>query len=182
MRNRTGSRFVSLVALGAIFLIFLWRMHLLKSARPTPHSGSARSEAAQSADTADTAGRASRDLTWDEQQGGHTLARHVALDESELARRLEREAGVAAASSFTDRATAEEVVGRTLARERERIAFWMRHEKDSVALDYDGEDGRAIGAVLLRGEARARPASDARVVLRKRGARYFVLTAYPVEP
>lgn len=176
MRNRTGSRFISILALVAIFLILLWRMHLLKSARPTPHSGSARAEAA------DTSAEASRDLTWDEQQGGHTLARHVGLDESDLARRLEREGGVAAASSFTDRATAEAVVAATLQREQEDIAFWMRHDKESLALDYHGESGRTIGQVLLRGEARAQPASEARIVLRKRGARFFVLTAYPVEP
>ena len=36
--------------------------------------------------------------------------------------------------------------------------------------------------LALRDASRARPASDARVVLRKRGARFFVLTAYPVEP
>lgn len=176
MRNRTGSRVVSTIALVAIGLILLWRMHLLKSARPTPHGGSSR---APISDSLDTAGR---DLAWDEQQGGHTLTRHVGRSESELALRLEREAGVAAASSFTDRATAEAVVARTLAREQERIAFWMRHDKESLALDYHGESGRTVGEVLLRGETRARPATDARVVLRKRGARFFVLTAYPVEP
>ncbi|MEO8196152.1 MAG: RNase A-like domain-containing protein [Thermoanaerobaculia bacterium] len=177
MRNRTGSRFISFLALVAVGLILLWRMHLLRDARPRPHSGSGPAEVSGTTPSA-----SARDLSWDEQQGGHTLRRHVAIGESDLARRLEREAGVAAASSFTDRATAEEVVGRTLAREQERIAFWLRHEKESLALDYQGERGRAVGEVLLRGETRARPASDARIVLRKRGARYFVLTAYPVEP
>ena len=176
MRNRTGSRFISMLALVAIFLILLWRMHLLKDARPTAHAGSARTQA--SASTPETG----RDLSWDEQQGGHTLSRHVGRSESELAQRLEREAGVAAASSFTDRATAEAVVGTTLQREQEGIAFWMRHDKESLALDYHGESGQSVGEVLLRGETRARAASDARVVLRKRGARFFVLTAYPVEP
>lgn len=176
MRNRTGSRLVSMIALVAIGLILLWRMHLLKSARPTPHSGSARSESSVAA------GRSGRDLAWDEQQGGHTLTRHVGRSESELAERLEREAGVAAASSFTDRATAEAVIAATLEHEQNRIATWLRRDKENLTLDYRGESGTLLGQVLVRGESRARPASDARVVLRKRGARYFVLTAYPVEP
>lgn len=165
-----------MIALVAIGLILLWRMHLLKSARPSPHSGPARAEATA------VAGTTNRDLAWDEQQGGHTLARHVGLSESDLARRLEREAGVAAASSFTDRATAEAVVAATLQSEQERVASWMRRDKENLTLEYQGESGRTIGQVLLRDASRARPASDARVVLRKRGARFFVLTAYPVEP
>lgn len=174
MRDRSGSRYLSLFALIAIGLIVLWRSHLLQSTRPVPHGGAAAGAAA-------TAEGVSRDLDWDERQGGHTLHRHVGRSEAELARRLEREAGVAAASSFDDRATAEAVIAATLARESQRIATWMRHDKENLVLDYRGEPGRTIGQVLLRGEARARPATDARVVLRKRGARFFVLTAYPVE-
>ena len=65
---------------------------------------------------------------------------------------------------------------------RERIATWMRHDKENLTLDYRGDAGRTIGRVLRRGDAAALAATDARVVLRKRGARFFVLTAYPVEP
>lgn len=176
MRKRSGSRVVSIVALAALGLILLWRTHALRSTRPTPHPGSVQAQ------VADATGAPRRDLEWDEHQGGHTLGRHVGRGASELAARLEREAGVAAASSFTDRATAEAVVGATIARERERIASWMRRDKENLVLDYRGESGRTIGQVLLRGESRPRQAADARLVLRKRGARYFVLTAYPVEP
>ncbi|MEO7972207.1 MAG: RNase A-like domain-containing protein, partial [Thermoanaerobaculia bacterium] len=77
---------------------------------------------------------------------------------------------------------AERIVSETLAREADRVASWMRREKENLALDYRGESGRTIGQVLVRGESRARQAYDARVVLRKRGAQFFVLTAYPVEP
>lgn len=176
MRNRTGSRLVAIAAFGAILLILLWRTHVLKSTRPTPHSGAVRTE------VADAIGKAGRDLAWDEQQGGHTLSRHVGRSAGELAERLEREAGVAAASSFTNRTIAEAVVALTLQREDARIASWLRRDKENLALDYRGESGQTIGQVLLRGESSPRAASDARVVLRKRGARYFVLTSYPVEP
>ena len=104
MRNRSGSRYLSLFALVAIGLIVLWRTHLLKSTRPTAHSGSAPAGISASTDGG------KRDLDWDERQGGHTLHRHVGRSESELVRRLEREAGIAAASSFDDRATAEAVI------------------------------------------------------------------------
>jgi hypothetical protein len=176
MRNRSGSRFVTMLVFAAILLMLLWRMHLLKSARPTPHAGAARTPVAEST------GSERRDLAWDEEQGGHTLERHVGRSAHELARRLELEGGVAAASSFVDRETAERVVASTLAREEARVQSWLRREKENLALDYRGESGRTIGTVLLRGESTPRPASDARVVLRKRGARFFVLTAYPVEP
>lgn len=175
MRNRSGSRYLSLFALLAIGLIVLWRSHLLESARPVPHGGGSASATAAPGET-------TRDLDWDERQGGHTLHRHVGLDEAELGRRLQLEAGVAAASSFDDRPTAEAVIAATLARGSERIATWMRHDRENLVLDYRGEPGRTIGQVLRRGEPRARAAADARVVLRKRGARFFVLTAYPVEP
>jgi hypothetical protein len=174
MRNRTGSRVVSVFALIALGLILLWRSHVLKSTRPSAHGGSSRASIAGDA--------RAPDLTWSEQQGGHTLARHVGHDDQDLAARLEREGGIAAASTFADRATAEGVVAATLDREQGRIASWLRRDKENLALDYRGEVGRTIGRVLLRGETSARPARDARVVLRKRGAHYFVLTAYPVEP
>ena len=54
--------------------------------------------------------------------------------------------------------------------------------RTNLTLDYRGTAGQTIGWVLLRGESRPRAASDARVVLRQRGGRYFVLTSYPVEP
>jgi hypothetical protein len=164
---------VTLVALG---LILVWRMHLLKSTRPSAHGGS--SPTAVVAAT----GATTHDLLWNEQQGGHTLARHVGRSDQDLAARLEREGGIAAASTFDDRATAEAVVAATLDREQGRIASWLRRDKENLTLDFRGENGRTIGRVLLRGESTPRAARDARVVLRKRGARYFVLTAYPVEP
>ncbi len=69
-----------------------------------------------------------------------------------------------------------------LQREQGRVASWMRRGKENLTLDYRGTVGQTIGWVLLRGEATPRAARDARVVLRQRGGRYFVLTSYPVEP
>ena len=176
MKKPARSKFVAIFAFLAMALFVSWRMRLLETTPRAPQAGAARTQPSASAQAA------VRDLSWDERQGGHTLSRHVGRSERELALRLEREAGVAAASSFTDRSTAESVVGATLEREQQRVAVWMRHNKDNLALDYRGEAGRPIGFVLRRGQSRASPASDARVVLRKRGDQFFVLTAYPEMP
>src|SRR5689334_2318109 len=49
------------------------------------------------------------DLSADEAMGGHTLQRHVGRTDAELRARLDREPQISSASTYTDRATAEEV-------------------------------------------------------------------------
>jgi len=124
-----------------------------------------------------------RDLARDEELGGHTLARHVGLSERELRGRLARERGLAAASTFPDRETAERAVALALATHAERIERWQRRgpRRANLALDIPSRSGSPWGETLRRGDRRPRPASRARVVLRARGDGYFVLTAYPTE-
>jgi hypothetical protein len=113
------------------------------------------------------------DLARDEQRGGHTLERHVGRTDAELQERLERERNISAASTWTDRATAEEVVAEALRAERRRIESWMRR-----ALHYDA--GRAIGRSLRRGENQVVPCTSAVIVLKPSGAdSFYVLTTYP---
>jgi len=120
-----------------------------------------------------------RDLAADEAAGGHTLARHVARSDAELADRLRVESSLAAASSFTDRATAERTIATALAAERERIDAWLgRPHGDTLALAWRG-DGSPVGRRLERGATRSESVGGARVVLRRRGAGFYVLTAYP---
>jgi hypothetical protein len=123
-----------------------------------------------------------RDLSVDEAAGGHTLARHVGRSDAELAQRLARESSLTAASSFDDRATAERAVGAALAAERDRVDTWLRRERgETLAISWRGGDNR-VGRLLERGAATSEPVRGARVVLRRRGAGYFVLTAYPERP
>jgi len=139
---------------------------------PAERAGEVRSEPA-----------AARDLAADEAAGGHTLRRHVGRNDDELRRRLAEERGISAASSFTDRATAERVVASTLAESAPRVERWLSGGGGNLALDYGGRSGETIGRTLARGARQPRPTGSARVVLRKiGGSRYFVLTAYPVEP
>jgi hypothetical protein len=131
--------------------------------------------------TAATATAERYDLGRDEARGGHTLARHVGRSDADLRERLRREQ-ISAASTYTDRATAERVVARTLARQRTKIDQWLARQgsRPNLALDYRGEAREAIGRSLSRRSPQPAPCSDAVVVLRSDGGRGFiVLTSYP---
>lgn len=132
------------------------------------------------ADAAPAAGvSAGLDLAAAEAAGGHTLARHVGKDDAALARRLAREPNLAAASSFLDRIRAEHAVAAALERERRRVETWARGRGEkSLVLRWRG-DGEVVGRVLERGATSSVPAEGARVVLRRKGDAWFVLTAYP---
>jgi hypothetical protein len=126
---------------------------------------------------------ASRDLSRDEAMGGHTLARHVGRTDEQLRERLRLEPGISAASSYTDRATAERTVAAALDQAGPRLRDWLnrRGPRPNLALRYRGSNGRAVGSSLERGSAGPRPCPGAVVVLRwdDRRGQYFVLTSYP---
>ena len=122
------------------------------------------------------------DLSQDQAAGGHTLSKHVGRTDDDLRQRLEREPNIAAASTYTDRETAERVVGTVLEQNRDKIARWLsrpgRHP--NLVLDYGGDPAHPIGRTLRRGETTPQPCSHAVVILRWRGdSEYYVLTSYP---
>ncbi|HEY8548803.1 MAG TPA: RNase A-like domain-containing protein [Vicinamibacterales bacterium] len=124
-----------------------------------------------------------RDLAADERCGGHTLSRHVGWTDAQLAERLRRQ-DISAASTYTDRETAERIVGLTLARERARVEAWTRRKgrRPNLVLRYRGDPrGDPIGRSLRRGTRRSQPCYDAVVVLRwdERRNAFCVLTSYP---
>jgi uncharacterized protein YcbX len=125
---------------------------------------------------------AASDLAAAERRGGHTLARHVGRTDDDLRDRLRREPGIAAASTYTDRATAERVIAAALTRSRRRVDAWVARTgpRPNLALEYAGAPGETIGRSIRRGETRSRPCSDAVVVLRWPPAgSFYVLTSYP---
>jgi hypothetical protein len=129
-----------------------------------------------------SAGRAAEryDLRKDEERGGHTLERHVARTDEELRERLRNERNISAASTWTDRETAEETVAEALRAERGRINSWMRRgsPRANLALHYETE--RDIGRSLRQGETEAVRCREAVIVLRADGPdTFYVLTAYP---
>ena len=120
------------------------------------------------------------DLGRDEAQGGHTLKRHVARTDQQLRERLEREGNISAASTWTDRATAETVVAEALTAEKRPIENWMRrgYPRPNLALHYDA--GRMIGRSLRRDESAPVGCTQAVIVLRADGPdSFYVLTTYP---
>jgi hypothetical protein len=121
-----------------------------------------------------------RDLRQDERAGGHILRKHVGQTEGQLRERLRREPNITGASTYTDRSTAEHVVGAAIAKSQDQIQTWLsrpgRHP--NLVLDYDGDE--AIGRTMNRGENQSRPCTHAVVVLRYTGPNsYDVLTSYP---
>jgi Bacterial CdiA-CT RNAse A domain len=147
---------------------------------PAPHE--ARQRASQpSRATEGTRGASERyDLGRDEERGGHTLSRHVARTDAQLEERLRRERNLSAASTWTDRGTAETTVAETLRAERGRVENWVRggYPRANLALHYSA--GRPIGRSLRRGESTPVTCTEAVIVLRADGPdSYYVLTTYP---
>src|SRR5256885_17030126 len=66
-----------------------------------------------------------RDLSQDEAAGGHVLRKHVGRTDDQLRERLDRERNISAASTYTDRPTAERVVGAAIAGSQDRIQHWL---------------------------------------------------------
>jgi hypothetical protein len=117
-----------------------------------------------------------------EQLGGHTLARHVGWSDDELLARLRREPDISAASTYSDRATAERIVAAALARDKRRVDAWAAREgsRPNLALDYRGARDDVIGRSIRRGRTIAQPCIDAVVVLRwQRAGGFIVVTSYP---
>lgn len=120
-----------------------------------------------------------RDLSRDEAEGGHTLSRHVGRTDEELRQRLQHE-HISAASTYTDRAAAEQAVGAALAANAQRINDWAASSGGHPNLVLDFDSPQAIGRSLRRGQSQSTPCSHALVVLKwKPPTDYFVLTSYP---
>jgi hypothetical protein len=124
----------------------------------------------------------SRDLAQDESAGGHTLRKHVGRTDDQLRERLRHEGNITAASTWTDRETAERAVGIALAQNHDKIERWLDRTEGhpNLVVDYDGDASHPVGRSLRRGADRAGPCAHANVVLKWAGSSdYYVLTSYP---
>lgn len=127
-------------------------------------------------------GLARRDLAVEEKRGGHTLSRHVGRTDEQLRERLRKEPGISSASTYTDRATAEDVIARALRGSKKRVDQWMSRQgsRANLVVDWPG-DGKVIGRSLRRGEKTPVPCRRALVVLKWNDDAeiFYVLTSYP---
>jgi hypothetical protein len=120
------------------------------------------------------------DLARDEKRGGHTLQKHVGRTDDELRERLRRERNISAASTWTDRAAAEETVAAALRADHAKIDRWIDrgYPRANLALHFDA--GRNIGRGIEHGESTSVPCTSAVVVLKADSlTSFFVLTTYP---
>jgi len=120
------------------------------------------------------------DLEKDEERGGHTLEKHVGRSDEELRQRLHRERDISAASTWSDRETAEVMVAEALSAERGRVERWMQrgYPRVNLALHYHAD--HPIGRSLRRGDDQVIECTEAVIVLRADGPdSFYVLTAYP---
>ena len=124
-----------------------------------------------------------RNLSTDEQRGGHTLARHVGRTDQQLRKRLSDQPNISAASTYTDRQTAELTVGLILDQQASRVTSWTRRHgsRPNLALRSADLRGPPVGRVLTRGRTTPLAAHGAVVVLRwdDRAKDFYVLTSYP---
>ena len=124
-----------------------------------------------------------RDLSIDESMGGHTLSRHVGKSDAELRDRLRRERQISAASTYTDRATAERAVGAALAAGTDELTAWQNRKgrRPNLVLHYVDRAPQPLGRSLARGQRTSVDCARALIVLRwdERANRFFVLTSYP---
>ena len=132
---------------------------------------------------ADAPSPSSHDLSADDAIGGHTLARHVGKTDDELRARLRREPDISSASTYTDRATAEAVVGAALSSPPRSFETWRNRigSRPNFVLHFAAH--RVIGRSMGRHRSDAVPCENALIVMRwdVRRERFFVLTSYPEE-
>jgi hypothetical protein len=121
------------------------------------------------------------DLSEDEARGGHTLARHVGRTDDQLRERLRRERNISAASTYTDRVTAEETIAAAVDGAQSKVTRWDARSgrRPNLVLDYTSAS--PVGRTLARGDRVSAPCARVVVVLRwdDRHDRSYVLTSYP---
>lgn len=120
------------------------------------------------------------DLKHDEALGGHTLQRHVGQSDDELRKRLRAQPEIAAASTYTDVETADQVVSAALSQNSSRVEAWRSRpgRKPNLVLHYHGAE--PIGRSVRQGESLAADCYNAIIVLKADGPSDFhILTTYP---
>ena len=117
--------------------------------------------------------------------GGHTLAKHIAKTDAELAQRLA--AGQApAVSTFLSLAEAEQAISINMRANRAAIIAWAKTAGTSgisSVKEFDLVIAKGVGKVLVRGASTPTIGASVRVVLKKEafnGKLYYILTAYPL--
>lgn len=147
-----------------------------------PHESTVKPDFPVPTQSATSTSGTSHDLSQDESAGGHTLRKHVGRSDDQLRERLRHERNISAASTWSDRATADRAVGVALEQNRSKIDRWLGREGShpNLVVDYDGDPSHPIGRSLRRDADQPEPCAHATIVLRWAPPdSYYVLTSYP---
>ncbi len=111
---------------------------------------------------------------------GHVIAQHVGKSDADLIARIGSNKKISAASSFTDQATAEAVIGGAIRQNRTQLSAWLRtaQQGDRLPLTYPGTD--VIGRGIKKGQSVVGDRTSAKIILQALGnGKYHILTAFP---
>ncbi|MGP3593101.1 RNase A-like domain-containing protein [Vagococcus sp. WN89Y] len=115
--------------------------------------------------------------------GGHTVAKHVAIPETDLLARLAKSPHMESVSSFYKVEQAEKVISAGLKANRLKILHWANLSRESRhVLELTYNFGSAIGYGFRQGSQVKETLYVVRIVLIKKmynNKPYYVLTAYP---
>jgi hypothetical protein len=111
---------------------------------------------------------------------GHVIAQLVGKSDADLIARIGSNKKKSAASSFTDQATAEAVIGGAIRQNRTELNAWLRtaQQGDRLPLPYSGTD--VIGRGIKKGQSVVGDRTNAKIILQALGdGKYHILTAFP---
>lgn len=114
--------------------------------------------------------------------GGHTLERHVAQTDADLAARLVGSPRLRTVSTFVTVAEAETAITNVMRAQKAAITAWARTAAPGARQAFTGLARGPIGRVLARGASSPVAGRTLRIVLKKEaynGKLYYILTAFP---
>lgn len=115
-----------------------------------------------------------------EAAGGHLIQRHVGQTDADLIARLNAQPNITAASSFPNRATAENAVSSALDANSTRINDFLSGSTNRLVLNHD--TGSVVGSVVQRGSTTPVSSTSVRVVLQRDASMptgYRIVTGFP---
>lgn len=113
--------------------------------------------------------------------GGHLIARHVGLTNTQLIGRLAQQPRITAASTFPSLVAAETHVSAALAANRTQISQFLAGNAERMVINHSSS--QVVGHVVTRGATTAAPATSVRVVIQRdptMSTGYRIVTGFPV--
>ena len=118
--------------------------------------------------------------------GGHTIEKHCGKSDKYLVKRLKKEGRIPAATTFTNEKVAKKSIDAVLKKQRPKVADWWNSGKGQRKAFFAtvSTKGRIISRAVYDQDgqnAKSQPVKNCkvRVVLKRDGGGWFVLTAFP---